>query len=88
MPFLGQGRRGFGTRSVRGVREGERREERQACEREADKGPRTPLMDPFDNTRDRLFNNLIKKQDPHTVGKNYKRTCLELGFHSDISWIE
>jgi len=24
---------------VQGVREGERREERQACEREADKGP-------------------------------------------------
>jgi len=34
-----QGHRGFGARSVHGVREDERREERQACEREADKGP-------------------------------------------------
>ncbi len=39
VPFLKQGRRGFGARIVHGVREGERREERQACEREADKGP-------------------------------------------------
>ncbi|MEE9233382.1 MAG: hypothetical protein V3U07_07975, partial [Nitrospirales bacterium] len=39
-----QGRRGFGARSVHGVREGE---EREACECEADKGPRTPLADFF-----------------------------------------
>jgi len=39
VPFHGQGRRGFGAQSVHGVREGERREEHQACEREADKGP-------------------------------------------------
>jgi len=31
VPFLGQGRRGFSARSVHGVREGARREERQAC---------------------------------------------------------
>jgi len=52
VPFHGQGRRGFGARNVHGVREGERREERQACEREADKGPRTPLAD--------FFNRFIK----------------------------
>ncbi len=34
-----QGRRGFGARSVHGVREGERREERQVCEREARQRP-------------------------------------------------
>jgi len=42
-----QGRRGFGARSVHGIREGERREKRQACEREADKAPRTPVADFF-----------------------------------------
>ncbi|MEE9233096.1 MAG: hypothetical protein V3U07_06545, partial [Nitrospirales bacterium] len=45
--FLWQGRRVLGARSVHRVREGERRKERQACEREADKGPRTPLADFF-----------------------------------------
>ena len=49
--FHGQGRRGFGARSVRGVREGERCEERQVCEREADKGPRTPLADFFNRPK-------------------------------------
>ncbi len=34
-----QGRRGFGARSVHGVREDERREERQVCEREARERP-------------------------------------------------
>ncbi len=34
-----QGRRGFGARSVHAVREGERREERQVCEREARQRP-------------------------------------------------
>ncbi len=53
--FLGQGRRGFGARSVHGVREGERREERQACEREADKGPRTPLADFFNRPQMEIF---------------------------------
>ncbi|MEE9232343.1 MAG: hypothetical protein V3U07_02700 [Nitrospirales bacterium] len=57
VPFLGQGRdlpaisrRAsplFGALSVHEVREGERRDERQACEREADKDPRTPLADFF-----------------------------------------
>ena len=47
VPFLKQGRRGFGARIVHGVREGERREERQACEREADKRPSPPLADLF-----------------------------------------
>ncbi|MEE9233635.1 MAG: hypothetical protein V3U07_09265 [Nitrospirales bacterium] len=50
VPFLKQGRRGFGARIVHGVREGERREERQACEREADKDPRTPLADFFNRS--------------------------------------
>jgi hypothetical protein len=51
-----QSRRGFGARSVHGVCEGERREERQACEREADKGPRTTLAD--------FFNRLINHFPP------------------------
>ena len=38
-----QDRRPFGTRSVQKVRERERCEERQVCEPEGDKGPRTPL---------------------------------------------
>ena len=37
-----QGRRGFGARSLHGVREGERREERQVCEREARQSPDLP----------------------------------------------
>ncbi len=42
-----QGRRPFGARSVHGVRERERCEERQVCEPDGDKGLSTPLADFF-----------------------------------------
>ena len=45
-----QGRRSFGARNVHEVRERERREERQVCEPEGDKGPRTQLAGFFNTT--------------------------------------
>ena len=53
--FVQQGRRGFGARSVHGVREGERREERQVCEREARQSSENAAARPFGFAQGRLF---------------------------------
>ena len=50
-----QGRRGFGARSVHGVREGERREERQVCERRGLDKALTCLREAATAKADRLF---------------------------------
>ena len=53
--FVQQGRRGFGARGVHEVREGERREERQVCEREARQSPENAAARPFGSAQGKLF---------------------------------
>ncbi|MEC4674212.1 MAG: hypothetical protein VST68_08480 [Nitrospirota bacterium] len=54
--FHGQGRRAIGARSVPGVHERQRSEERQVCEPEDGNGSRTPLADPSILLRTGFFN--------------------------------
>ncbi len=69
-------RRGFGARSVHGVREGERREERQACKREADKGPRTPLADPTP-TRGHAFSTGPHRKEGNLASRSQTMTLRQ-----------
>ena len=50
-----QGRRGFGARSVHEVREGERCEERQVCEREARQSLDLPARSRYGEGRERRW---------------------------------
>jgi len=67
---------GFGARSVHEVREGERREERQACEREADKGPRTLLADPAP-TRGHAFSTGPHRKEGNLASRSQTMTLRQ-----------
>ncbi len=64
--FHGQGRRDFRARSDQKVHEGERREKRQVCEREAHKRPENAAGGPFGMTQDMLFQQAPIQKKPST----------------------